>query len=218
MTSSVFWSRMARGDHVRQLSEAPRLRLTGALQADCVVFCNRGGLEELSSRIIQLEATVFAQHTRGDAPDVTNLYKPVDLLGDLQNSRSFSSSSGSSVSRSYRGTTSPWSTLVNHLQTANIDPELDLLRADVSRFADDERSSTTTADILYDLYRNFPHLTEQDFINYIKAYARDAPYPILHYESLLQTTSDLLKVRRARHWGQLVCVLMVRLPSLPSQS
>ena len=171
---------MAKGDHVRQLSEATRLRLTGALQADCVVFCNRGGLEELSSRIIQLEATVFAQHTRGDTSDVRKLSKPVDLLGDVQNSRSFSSSSGSSVSRSYRGTTSPWSTLVNHLQTANIDSELDLLRADVSRFADDERSSTTTADILYDLYRNFPHLTEQDVIDYIKAYAET-----LHIQSYI---------------------------------
>lgn len=217
MTSSAFRSRMARGDHVRQSSEAPRLRLAGALQADCLVFCDRGGLEELSSRIVQLEATVYAQQTRREAPDVANLYKPVDLRGDVDNSRSLSSPSGSSVARSYRGITSPWSTLVNHLQTANIDPELDLLRADVSRFADDERSSTTTAVILYDLCQKFPHLTEQDVMNYIKAYATDAPYPILHYESLLQTTSDLLKVRRARHWGQLACVLMVRLPSLSSQ-
>lgn len=218
MALDVFRSRMARGDHVQQSSEAPRLQLAVAYQADCVVSYNRGGLEELSSRINKLEAAVFAQDTRGDAPEITNSHKPVDMLGDMQNSRSFSSSSGSSVARSYRGTISPWSILVNHLQTANIDPELELLRVDASRLADDERSSITTADILYDLNRSFPHLTKEDIMNHIKAYARDAPYPILHYESLLQTTSDLLELRSARHWGQLVCVLMVRTSSLPSQT
>jgi len=169
----------------------------------------------LSSRVNQLEAAVFSYTSPnisdipvvgGSNHDITT--KSTDLQAEVQVGTSFAASKVFSVAKSYRGATSPWSVLVNHLRASD-DPGLDIFQHDAARFADDERSSTNSSEIPYDLLRRFPQLTQEDVFGYIRAYSLDAPYPILHYESLLETTESLLSNRCSTHWGQIVCVLMV---------
>ena len=177
---------------------------------------SRGSLEDLSTRVNQLEATVFnyTSSNISDTPilegsnhDITNT-RPADLQVEVQVSTSPVTSNAVSVTKSYRGATSSWSVLVNHLRAFD-DPELTMFGHDAARFADYERSSTNSSKIPYDLLRKFPELTQEDIFIYISAYALDAPYPILHYKTLLETTESLLNMRGSTHWGQIVCVLMV---------
>ena len=163
----------------------------------------------------QLEAAVFSYTSSNisDIPivggsnyDITN--ESTDMQAEVQVGTSSAASKVFSVAKSYRGATSPWSVLVDHLRASD-DPGLETFQHDAARFADDERSSTHSSEIPYDLLRRFPKLTQEDVFGYIRAYALDAPYPILHYESLRETTESLLSNRGSTHWGQIVCILMV---------
>lgn len=49
--------------------------------------------------------------------------------------------------------------------------------------------------IPYDLLHAFPHLQRADVLHHITAYAKDAPYPILHYDSLMEITEQVLETR-----------------------
>lgn len=176
----------------------------------------RGSLEDLSSRVNQLEAAIF-NYTSSNIPDTPvfggsnheiTTTRPTDLQATLPASTGPVTSNAASTAKSYRGATSPWSVLVNHLRSSD-DPELAVLGHDAAQFADHERSSTKIAKIPFDLLRKIPQLTQEDVFIFLRAYAMDAPYPILHYKTLLETTESLLSNRGSTHWGQIVCVLMV---------
>jgi hypothetical protein len=107
--------------------------------------------------------------------------------------------------RAYRGETSPWVSLVNHVDSK---VELDRqFQETATRLAEDERSHHfSTAAISYDLLQAFLHLPRADVLHHITAYAIDAPYPILHYDSLMEITEQLLDMHRLARWGQIACV------------
>lgn len=67
--------------------------------------------------------------------------------------------------------------------------------------------------ISYDLLQAFPQLQRADVLHHITAYAIDAPYPILQYDSSMEIMERLLDTRRLARWGQIACILMVRLSS-----
>lgn len=114
------------------------------------------------------------------------------------------------VVKSYRGTSSPWSTLVSQLDGKTSDKDLDAFQKDATKYAEDERSSSVSSTAAsYSVLRRFPHLDRDTIVSYIRAYAKDAPYPILHFDSLMQTVEQVLDGQTSTQWGQIVCVLMV---------
>jgi hypothetical protein len=172
-------------------------------------FC-RSGFENLSSRVRQLEEAVFL--AQGTVPG------PIYGTGKFTEISGTTSSNGQGESpvlntkaatvRAYRGDTSPWVSLVNHVDSkAELDRQF---QETASRLAEDERSSDfSTSAVSYDLLQEFPHLQRADVFHHITAYAVDASYPILHYDSALEITEQVLDTDRLARWGQIACILMV---------
>lgn len=171
----------------------------------------RSGFEDLSSRVRQLENAVFLAQGAAPAP-VYNTAKSFGLSVTTTSSNGQGDSpiinTKPAAVRAYRGDTSPWVSLIGHVDfRAELDPQF---HEAAHRLAEDERSNSfATNAISYDLLHAFPHLQRADVFQHITAYAIDAPYPILHYDSLLEITEQILETHRLARWGQIACVLMV---------
>jgi hypothetical protein len=170
----------------------------------------RSGFEDLSTRVRQLEDAVFLAQEPASS-HVFGTSKFTEISGTTFSSGQRESpvpATKTPAVRAYRGETSPWVSLVNHVDTK---PELDRqFEETATRLAEDERSSNfSTSAISYDLVQAFPHLQRADVLHHITAYAIDAPYPILHYDSLMEITEQLLDTHRLARWGQIACILMV---------
>ena len=171
----------------------------------------RSGFEDLSTRVRQLEDAVFL--AQGSAPvPVNSTAKASALSGTTTSSNGQEDSPVISTKppavRAYRGDTSPWVSLIDHVDSkAELDPQF---HETAYRLAEDERSNHfATNAISYDLLHAFPHLQRADVFHHITAYAIDAPYPILHYDSLLEITEQILETHHLARWGQIACILMV---------
>jgi hypothetical protein len=170
----------------------------------------RSGFEDLSSRVRQLEDAVFIAQESAPSRGYATM-KFTEISGTTSSNGQGESpvlANKASAARAYRGDTSPWVSLVNHVDSkADLDHQF---QETATRLAEDERSSNfSTTAISYDLLQVFPHLQRSDVLHHITLYAMDAPYPILHYDSLIEATEQLLDTRRLARWGQIACILMV---------
>jgi hypothetical protein len=182
-----------------------------------VEYGYRSGLEGLSNRVQHLEDIILYN------ADLTGTDIGNPLVASTENEQ-FSSSSDTGqlssmpvtnteplVVKSYRGATSPWTTLVDHLQTTtNSGSHMDALQANAARLANEERTSVLSEQAInFNILQEFPRLSKADAVKFVKNYAVEAPYPILHYDSIMEITEQLLDTNRLSRWGQIGCVLLV---------
>jgi hypothetical protein len=92
---------------------------------------------------------------------------------------------------------------------------VDGFQATANRLADEDGSTKLPGGTTYfNLLAEFPELQEGDVFRYIEAYADSAPYSIVHWGSLKQTTEQLFQTHHASRWGQIACILLVRLATV----
>jgi hypothetical protein len=164
----------------------------------------------LWSRVRQLEDAVFLTHESAPS-QVYGTSKFTEISGTTSSNGQGDSpvlATTPAAARAYRGDTSPWVSLLNHVDSkAELDRQF---HETATRLAEDERSNNfSTTAISYDLLQAFPHLQRADVLHHVTAYAIDAPYPVLHYDSLMEITEQVLNTHRLARWGQIACILMV---------
>jgi Fungal specific transcription factor domain len=181
-------------------------------------------LEDLSSRLQHLEDIVLSNTVAAGVDTSFSARSLSARNNDRQTTPNgkaapFESDKPSpSILKSYRGATSTWTTLLTQLEFRSEDspsPLIDSFQEMAAKFANAERSShIASLTKPYNLLQRFPNLPRDDVLSFVKAYAIEAPYPILHYDSLMQITETLLDNRCLERCGQIVCVLMVMTSSL----
>jgi hypothetical protein len=202
----------------------------------CLLTCrplDREALQDLNTRLSTLERSPSANitsppsGTRASAASTVNravgsLQSPQEqtrLTQDqpsvLEAQEGHGSSSTTSIVPVYRGEISPWTYLVNSTATnlgLTTPQSVDGFQATANRLADEDGSTKLPGGTTYfNLLAEFPELQEGDVFRYIEAYADSAPYSIVHWGSLKQTTEQLFQTRQASRWGQIACILLVRL-------
>ena len=85
-------------------------------------------------------------------------------------------------------------------------------RQTVNRLAEEERSSKLSGGLIHiDLLDQYPFLTRDCAFLYARDYALAAPFPILDWIPFRQMLERVLDTQQASRWGQIACILMVRI-------
>ena len=165
-------------------------------------FTSRESLEELNKRVQALEGTSTAGlPTESPTP---NDQSPSDEVPPIETSTS------RSTVRTFRGSTSPWTILVNATLEETDNSSLNSFNRTITKLADEDQTpSTPTRKIYFNILQEFPRLRRDNLYAYHRDYIMTAPYPIVHPELLTLTTDHLLETQQASSWGQIVCILLV---------
>ena len=180
-----------------------------------LVLWNRSGFDELSSRVKHLEDVVLS--TNSFPPHPENPDPSVEKEGQNRFSNNLATDSIASTSgapptiSSYSGSLSPWNILITTLEPQSNDQPVATLYESAKHIAKEDRSSPLDPQVKsYNFKRKFPHLSQNDCVLLARTYAKEAPYPILHFDSLMEVTTRITHSGNLTRWGQIVCVLVVR--------
>ena len=173
----------------------------------------RETVQELENRVQSLESAALASSVTSQIQPTGyqsfvsspwNDQRPYNPSEDPTWNNSKSSTS-SSVPLT-RGTTSPWTTLLAGTASADI-PSFHDSASQIS--GQETWMSLSVTGMHYDILRELPNIREDQVHVFIRNYGTIAPYPILHYESLVGVVRQILDQRQASRSGQIACVFVV---------
>jgi hypothetical protein len=121
-------------------------------------------------------------------------------------------------STSYRAATAPWQVLVTHAHST-LALQKRQFRDTVHRLTErDQIVDRHRSVIHFDILARFTNLTPEAVLGYVNTYARVAPYPIIHYQSLRNATLRVIEAGEISCYGELVSILIVRIYFLSTLS
>lgn len=179
---------------------------------------NRSDLEKLTTRVHQLErsgGSSASEYTHGSgqgAGGTTVIFTtPTTTNPRVSPAASVSEVDSASI-KTFRGSTTPWETLVSQVGEHPSLVGADMaFREDVRRLAEDERTIRVPRNgVVFRIQEKMPQVTSTELLAMVWEYARDAPYPIVWWESVIAVATRLLDAGTAGSHGEVVCILIVR--------
>ena len=179
--------------------------------ADIIV---RSDLEKLTTRVNVLERGSSGYQSRNildagvDGPRTTT---PTTTNPRVSPNGSSNESAHYPTVVSYRGSTTPWETLVSHVSdNPSLVASNDDFREDVRRLAEDERTIRLTHEgVVFSLAERLPGVPSAYMLNLVWEYVREAPYPIVWWEGVIAVATRLIESGWAASYGEVVTVLVV---------
>ena len=142
-------------------------------------------------------------------PDLEGPSNPDDYDVDDDDDVPASATDTTEAVTSYRGVLSPWNVLISALESRHNDHLVTTVQEKAEQIAMDERTTYLDPQLRnYDFRKRFPRLPRDRCVLLIRTYAKEAPYPIVHFDVQTDSAVRLISTGTLPRWGQIVCVLV----------
>lgn len=169
-------------------------------------------MQDLASRVQKLEELLLPSNDPSAQPFDSTHFSPGPpiLASGSDIVTSATRNPPSAVVKAYRGPNSPWSILLDRSKDDSAPSGLNSFSEKAARLADEDRSTDLSApNLSTDLFEGLQNVERDDLFGYLDLYAGSAPFPIVHYEKLVQVAEQVIDFHFAVRSGEICCVLLV---------